>query len=261
MHGIRLKSAEEYGQQLSLLGLENTGSWPAFQHGEVLSAGKTTCIKATITNTQQVIYFKRYAYTKNKWEFFLRRSKAANEFLNYQRLKALNIPTLDVIALYEQRQFGRLTVACIVTKEEPNTMQLDDFYSHVMLNMPKPQRRVVLNSVRNQLFEQISKAHENGFFHLDLKWRNVLIQQNGGSYTPIWIDCPRGIQRGFFNYRLKVADLSSLSRKALLFFSTQQLYRMLYLYLGKSATKKVARKLFFDIKAHLERRPPKGWIH
>ena len=137
-------------------------------------------------------------------------------------------------------------------------MQLDDFYSDVLLNMPKDERHVILNSIKKALFEQIKLAHRAGIFHLDLKWRNILIQQANGQYTPIWIDCPRGVHRSFFNYRLKVADLSGLSRKALSFFTPQQLYRMLYLYLGPTATKKEARKLFFDIKKHLERRLPKA---
>lgn len=258
-HGIRLNYADDFKSKLSPLGLETLESWSHFQEGEIISSGTTTCIKVKTPNLQKVIYFKRYAYTKNKWEFFLRRSKAANEFLNYQTLKKLNIPTLDVLALYEQRQFGRLSIACIVTNELPNTLQLDDFYTKVLLKMPKKKREDVFNSIKKQLFEQLNKAHDAGFFHLDLKWRNILIQQEGDSYLPIWIDCPRGLQRHFLNYHLKVADLSGLSRKALSFFSTSQLYRMLYMYLGKSANKDSARKLFTDVQKHLEKRPPKGW--
>ncbi|MBV1875903.1 MAG: hypothetical protein KUG50_04680, partial [Cycloclasticus sp.] len=66
-----------------------------------------------------------------------------------------------------------------------------------------------------------------------------------------------GVQRKFFNYGLKVADLSGLARKALSFFTAQQLYKMTYCYLGPSASKAEARKLFFDISKHLSRRPPK----
>jgi len=135
-------------------------------------------------------------------------------------------------------------------------MQLDDFYKGVLLNMPKQQAHRVFSSLIEQLFQQIRTAHNAGFFHLDLKWRNILIQQHGDNYQPIWIDCPRGIQRRHFNHRLKVADLSGFSRKALSFFSPQQLYRMLRQYLGQGSSKAEARKLFFDIAKHLGRRLP-----
>lgn len=139
-------------------------------------------------------------------------------------------------------------------------MQLDDFYTDILLKVSKEEYKRVLEHLKKALFKQIQLAHRSGVFHLDLKWRNILIQKKSNRYTPIWIDCPRAVQRSFFNYRLKVADLSGLTRKALSFFSVQQLYRMIYLYLGKSATKAGARKLFFDLKQHLEKRPPKGFI-
>jgi len=257
-HGIRLNVTPEGKDTLVATGLDDSNAWSSFNKGQILSKGSTTCLKVTLAD-ETIIYFKRYQYTKKPWDFFLRRSKAANEFINYQRLKKVGIPTLDTIALYEQRSFGFLKLACIITKELKNTVQLDDFYTEVLSTMSKDERQLVLNDIKVTLFQQIRLAHNAGIFHLDLKWRNILIQQEGKQYTPIWIDCPRGIKRPFLNYRLKVADLSGLTRTALSFFSTQQLYRMLYLYLGKSATKKEARKLFFDIQKHLARRPPRSW--
>ena len=123
--------------------------------------------------------------------------------------------------------------------------------------MPKQQARRVFNSLKEQLFQQLRTAHNAGFFHLDLKWRNILIQKKGDTYTPIWIDCPRGVQRRYFNYALKVADLSGFSRKALPFFSERQLYRMLRQYLGDTSDKAEAKKLFIDTSEHLARRLPK----
>jgi len=256
-HGTQLSVDPAYQSYLSTLGLDNLLTWTNFDQGLALSIGKTVCLKVSPSNEQETVYFKRYLYQKNIWEFFLRCSKAANEFINYQRLKKLNIPTLDTVALYEQRSWGRLRLACIITKEVPNTMQLDDFYKDVLLSMPKQQARHVFDSLKEQLFQQIRTAHNAGFFHLDLKWRNILIQKNGDSYRPIWIDCPRGVQRRYFNYALKVADLSGFSRKALSFFSVPQLYRMLREYLGNTSSKTEARKLFVDIAKHIGRRSPK----
>lgn len=256
-HGTRLSIAPPYLSSLTSIKLNTPNNWVSFNKGKILSKGTTSCIKVSLPNNQDIVYFKRYHYTKNRWKFFLRRSKAANELLNYQRFKDIGIPTINTIGLYEKRHFGRLDVACIVTEEKPNAIQLDDFFTRVLSAMSKEERLMVLGDLKNQLFSQIKTAHNAGIFHLDLKWRNILIQKNGNSYTPIWIDSPRGTQRKFFNYRLRVADLSGLTRKALSFFTHQQLYRMIYLYLKPFATKDEARKLFFDIANHLSRRPPK----
>ncbi|MEH6504581.1 MAG: lipopolysaccharide kinase InaA family protein [Cycloclasticus sp.] len=255
-HGTRLISDPAYRGSLAANGLDEGDNWHTFQKGQIISEGTTTCIKTQLAPSQNTVYFKRYSYLKHKWRFFLRRSKAATELVNYLRLKSLNIPTLDVVALYEQRILGRLSTACIITKEIPNTQQFDHFYTQLVTNHSLEKRAIILDSIKQQLFAQLRAAHAAGFFHLDLKWRNILIQQQGDHYTPIWIDCPRGIQRRYANYSLKVADLSGLARKATSFFSTQQLYRMLYEYLGEAATKKQARRLFLAINDHLARRPP-----
>lgn len=255
-HGTRLITDPAYCKPLAGKGLGGHDNWHGFNNGQIISKGTTTCIKTELSPSANTVYFKRYSYLKHKWRFFLRRSKAATELINYQRLKSINIPTLDVVALYEQRTLGRLSTACIVTKEIPDTQQLDHFYTQLMATHSAEQRTIILNSIKQQLFAQLRAAHAAGFFHLDLKWRNVLIQQIGDYYTPIWIDCPRGVQRRYANYSLKVADLSGLARKATSFFSHQQLYRMLYEYLGETATKQQARRLFFAIRDHLTRRPP-----
>lgn len=256
-HGTQLSVDPAYQSYLSSLALDDLSIWESFNQGVALSVGKTVCLKVSPTAEQKTVYFKRYLYKKNPWEFFLRRGKAANEFINYQRLKKINIATLDTIALYEQRSFGCLKLACIITKELSNTIQLDDFYKDVLLNMPKQQGSRAFNSLKEQLLQQLRTAHNSGFFHLDLKWRNILIQKEGNTYTPIWIDCPRGVQRHYFNYALKVADLSGFSRKALSFFSERQLYRMLRQYLGNTSDKAEVKKLFIDISEHLGRRLPK----
>lgn len=256
-NGTRLNIRPHYQQPLAELGLAENTDWQSFADGEIISLGATTCIKVFLPAINEYVYFKRYVFKNHKWRFFLRTSKAATELLNYQHIKNIGIPTLDVIGLYEQRTFGRLNIACIITKEIPNTIQLDNFYQNVLLKMPLTKQKVVLTSIQQNLFHQLKLAHSANFFHLDLKWRNILIDLNDDSYTPIWIDCPRGKQSKILKYKNKVADLSALARKGLSFFTTQQLYRMLLMYLGKEKTRQEARKLFSDISSHLSRRPPK----
>lgn len=257
-HGTRLNIDPNYGAYFEEIGLRKSDDWQRFCAGDIISYGSTTCLKVQLPNSNKHVYFKRYLFKNHKWRFFLRRSKAATELVNYQHLKELGIPTLDVVALYEQRTFGRLDVACIITKEIPNTLQLDHFYKNIVLKLPTDKQESILKSIYQTLFQQLRTAHAANFFHLDLKWRNILIDLNDDSYIPIWIDCPRGIKSSFRWEKNRIGDLSALSRKALSFFSEQQLYRMLKLYLGKQATKKETRELFFAIYEHLQRRFPKN---
>ena len=257
-HGTRLNIDPSYAEYFEEIGLSQSDNWRLFCAGDIVSYGATTCLKVELPNSNKHVYFKRYLFKNHKWRFFLRRSKAATEFVNYQYLKELGIPTLDVVALYEQRTFGRLDVACIITKEIPNTVQLDDFYQNILLKLPVAKQKSILKSIYQTLFQQLRTAHAANFFHLDLKWRNILIDLNDDTYTPIWIDCPRGIKSNLRWGKNRIGDLSALTRKALSFFSEQQLYKMLQVYLGKQPTKDETRKLFFEIREHLQRRFPKN---
>jgi hypothetical protein len=109
---------------------------------------------------------------------------------------------------------------------------------------------------------QLQKAHANRLFHHDLKWRNILIQSDGGRYIPVWIDAPRASRMFLRNGRGVVADLSCLARIAVTLLSSYDRMRFIWRYLGDGREPGDAKRLYRKVAAHLGRRPPRqpDWI-
>lgn len=257
-HGAGLFISPRHASALQALGLGPSSDWSRFKSGEIITEGSTSCYKIPLPGQQAHVFFKRYSVEGEPWRFFLRKSKAACETINYHRLQTLGIPTLNVIACYEKRTLGRLVWACIVTEEIENSLQLDQFVEQIWSKMPPDEQGEVFDSIKNQLFDQLRTAHAARFFHLDLKWRNVLIQKTDAGYRPVWIDCPRGRTMRIQWRRGIVADLSALARLAISHFSRSQQMRFIYDYLGPGASRSQARQLFRDVHRHLSRRPPRS---
>lgn len=257
-HGTSLSLSKDHVATLESVGLSDTSDWISYQAGETINEGSTACYKVPIPGSKRHIYFKRYSVEGEPWRFFLRKSKAACETLNYHRLQQIGIPTLNVLASYEKRILGRLEWACIVTEEVPNTQQLDQFVATTLCKMPVDERRAVSKSILQQLVSQLQKAHAANFFHQDLKWRNVLIQTTSDGFQPVWIDCPRGRFMSFRKRDGVVSDLSALARLAIVHMTQGQRLRFIYDYLGPQATREQAHRLFREIHAHLSRRPPRA---
>ena len=70
---------------------------------------------------------------------------------------------------------GVMLAGCIVTKGIPDTLDLDDFMRTVWCHWPRARRLEAARSLARTLLAQARHAHRNGFFHHDLKWRNILV--------------------------------------------------------------------------------------
>lgn len=258
LHGSRLVISPKAQKKLDEIGLNEKTNWATYNSGQQITKGTTSCYKVALHNSDKSVFFKRYHIHKQPWEFFIRRSKAANELVSFQHLKKIGISTLDVIAFYEKREFFRLDTAAIITKEVENSLDLKQFAKKVWLNMPKHEKAECLKQITSSLFSQLRKAHKARFFHLDLKWRNILIQKTNpeSDYKTIWIDCPRGQFMRLRWRRGMVADLSALARMATFYFSRSQQMRLLKKYLDGNENRIDCKELFKEIAEHLARRPP-----
>jgi hypothetical protein len=217
----------------------------------------TRCFRYQL-NDKRTVYFKRYVYSKKHWfEFWMRSGKAGVEVFAYQQLAQLGIPTLDPVAYGEYRRFGMLLATCIVTREVPNAVELRKFAVDTWYQMPEPQRSDVYREIAQKLVEQLRTAHAASFFHHDLKWRNILIQKNKSSYTPVWIDAPRADIKRLRRKRGIMVDLSGLARMAISVLSVYARMRFICQYLGQERKPGEAKRLFQQVADHLSRRPPK----
>ena len=206
----------------------------------------------------ETVYFKRYVYAKRKWrEYFMRPGKPAVEWWAYSRLRALGIPTLEVVAFAERRLFGMMTAGCIVTGGVPDTIDLEAFARTVWCHWPRARRTAIARGLAATLLGQARTAHRGGFFHHDLKWRNVLVNPTGEPGSLVWIDAPRASRMRFRERRGVITDLSGLARIAVSLFSRFELMRFVHLYLGDNGSSIEAKHLFRQVQRHLGRRMPR----
>ena len=257
-HGEYFVVDEPWRTPLEAAGIAAGKKWMRAVGDQLVSYSPATrCFRHRLSD-QRTVYFKRYVYKKSHWlEFWMRAGKAGVEVFAYQHLAKLGIPTLEPVAYGEYRRFGMLLGTFIVTVELPNAVELRKFAVETWYLMPEPQRSEVYREIAQKLVEQLRRAHAAGFFHHDLKWRNILIQEDESGYTPVWIDAPRADVKHLRRKRGVMVDLSGLARMGMSVLSVYARMRFICQYLGRERKPGDAKRLFLQVAAHLSRRPPK----
>lgn len=257
-HGNCVRYADGWQEKLSAIGIDNDRPWWLLAPGDEITASPLTqCYRVTLEGGE-VVYFKRYVYTILKPQFYYpMASKAAVECFGYNILSKLGIPTLEVLAVGELRRYGDIRAAFIVTRGIPETTELSSFAQQVWYPMAEPQRSEVFRKISQTLIKQLQVTQQAHFCHHDLKWRNILVQQNADDYRLIWIDCPRARNIWFRHRRSQLVELGALARLALSYLSPWQQMRFLRQFLGKRQRPHQAKQLFQQIRYYLSRRPPR----
>ncbi len=257
IHGQKFLVDPAWQERLAQIGISEELPWSRLELGQRVSGSPhSSCFRIQLDDGE-VVYFKRYVYPPRRWfEFVLRPGKAAVEAWAYATLQQLGIPTLEVVAFGEQRVFGTLAASFILTREVPNSEDLSRYGPEVWYHLPPDERRRVYREVADKLVRQVRKAHAAGFFHHDLKWRNILLQQDGAGVTPVWIDAPRASCMRLRRRRGAVVDLSGLARIAISLLSRYDRMRFIWNYLGGSRRPGDAARLYREVARHLGRRMP-----
>lgn len=255
-HGSRIYYAEGWRTALEQVGLSPDADWTRLEGGLQVSASKTTNCFRIVLDDGGAVYFKRYVYARSKPQFYYPMpSKAAVENFGYQQLRTIRIPTLDVLAVGELRCFGALRAACIVTREIPDSTNLEEFAAS-WFGLPEPEFSRVYNEISEQILQQARTAHQHHFYHRDLKWRNIVIQETAGGYLPVWIDCPKARYMPVRRRRGRLIDLAGLARLAISYLKVRDQLRALRTYLDGEYTPGDAKRLYRDIEHYLSRRFP-----
>jgi tRNA A-37 threonylcarbamoyl transferase component Bud32 len=256
-HGEVFNVDDDWRFSLAERGISAEVDWARFA-GDVLvsTAPSTKCYRCELAQ-QRTVYFKCYVYRKRGLHKHLARpAKSAVEFWAYSRLRELQIPTLEVVAFAERRLFGRLLAGCIVTNAIHDSIDLEDFALTIWCHWPRARRMGTARAIAATLLKQARTAHLSGFFHHDLKWRNILVNRAGEPGSLVWIDAPRASRMRWRERRGVITDLSGLARIAISLFSRFELMRFLHLYLGEGGSSADAKKLFRQVQRHLGRRMP-----
>ncbi|MCE1116896.1 MULTISPECIES: lipopolysaccharide kinase InaA family protein [Pseudomonas] len=165
-------------------------------------------------------YVKRYTGAGKHMRRFLGRPRIKAEWQNLKQFAKWGIPTAEVVAWGLERNglaFGR---GAMITRELPNT---EDLSALAERDDPRLKDRAWVDHVSRQLARHTREMHDHHFAHNDLKWRNLLVDDQG---TLFFIDCPTGdFWRGFMLRHRLIKDLACLDKVAKYHLSATQRLR------------------------------------
>jgi tRNA A-37 threonylcarbamoyl transferase component Bud32 len=238
VHGTQLKVFDSRWPAVAdRLGL---GDYPSLMNFNAVPLSDTSTTRVYHLNPDAGlwpggVYLKKFIY-KSPVRFFLRPAKPFIELRNYEFLRSLNLNVPHVIAAGQRRKFGSVVDAFLLTEGIPNARPLEDIAqkTHLLLTPPE------ILQLLDQLAETVGIMHQARFFHIDLQWRNVLIQtekEAGGGKVIVkvfLIDCPRGGRRWFFprSWNGRMHDLAGLEKLASLYLSPKERLKWFKQYAG-----------------------------
>lgn len=194
-------------------------------------------------------YVKRYYLAGKGLRRFFGRPRIQGEWENLLLFANLGIPTADVVAYGYERRFGLFNRGAVVTKEIINTQDLAAIATQ---QDPRLRDKHWIKSVITQLATITRTLHQHQFIHNDLKWRNILVDNDSKVYL---IDCPLGaFWRGsLLSYRI-IKDIKSLDHLAKTYLSRTQRLAFYKLYAGVSKLSKGDKAFITEMLLRKSRR-------
>ncbi len=157
-------------------------------------------------------YVKRYTGAgKNILRRWVGRPRVQAEWENLQAFHARGIPTARLAAFGLERRFGAFIRGALITEEIPRAESLAQLAGNTDARL---RNRHWLTATLHQLALMTRQLHQRGFAHNDLKWRNILVNDDDPPKVFL-IDCPCGAHwRGPLLRRRIIKDLACLDKGA-----------------------------------------------
>lgn len=172
-------------------------------------------------------YVKRYWGAGKGLRRYLGRPRVKAEWQNLKLFAKWGVPTATIVAYGLERSAGAFVRGALVTRELANTLDLAEIAN-------RQDERLANGAwvlrVSQQLARGTRTLHEHHFTHNDLKWRNLLVNENAELF---FIDCPTGSfwWGPLLRYRI-VKDLACLDKVAKRVLSRTQRLRFYLQYRG-----------------------------
>ena len=184
-------------------------------------------------------YVKRYTSAGKGLRRFIGRSRIEGEWRNLLYFRAWGLPVATVVGYGMERRGGFFQRGAMITEELPDTTDLSQLATG---NDPRLQDRKWVSHVLQQVALATREMHQHRFAHNDLKWRNILVDNQPFSNIYL-IDCPGGTfwWGPFLEYR-KIKDLACLDKFAKLQLSRTQRLRFYLIYSGQARLGRRDRK-------------------
>ncbi|HSX69559.1 MAG TPA: lipopolysaccharide kinase InaA family protein [Pseudomonas sp.] len=192
-------------------------------------------------------YVKRYWGAGKGLRRYIGRPRVKAEWQNLRHFARWGIPTAPIVGYGLERKAGAFVRGALITRELAQTRDLA-----VMARSADERLRDAgwVDGVSRQLARATRALHDHHFAHNDLKWRNLLVNQQGELFL---IDCPTGAfwWGAFLRYRI-VKDLACLDKVASKVLTRSQRLRFYRQYSGRerldAADKRQVRQIlkFFE---------------
>ena len=165
-----------------------------FSMGSVLDAPMTRITRDSLSGVSRLAlssayYVKSFRGRGNRLQHFLGAGRYQRELRNLQYFSELGLPTPSLVAYGAETRGGLLKRALLITEEVTGSTDLEHFIASGKLYAGgvKGARKILA-----QLARDTRKLHLRGFYHRDLKTRNVLVRYIGEEPELFYFDCPRG---------------------------------------------------------------------
>lgn len=194
-------------------------------------------------------YVKRYRNAGKGLRRYAARPRVKAEWQNLKRFAKWGIPTAEVIAQGLERKVGAFVRGAMITREIPNSRDLADLADQ---GSPLLQDRAWVKAVSKQIARATRIMHQHHFTHNDLKWRNILVDQQTKVYL---IDCPSGTfwWGPMLRYRI-VKDLACLDKVGKYHLSRTQRLRFYLQYVERARLSEQDKKRIVKIVRFFEGR-------
>jgi len=157
---------------------------------------------------QSVYYVKTFNSRGSRIKHWLGISRYQRELRNLRYFNQLGLDTPRLIAHGHESRYGLLHRALLVTAEVPRAKDLEKILR---------EKTLYTNGVSGarQILALLARAtrlmHRSGFYHKDLKPRNILVGSDGDAPQLYFFDCPSGHHPPrFLLRRCIVRDLAHL---------------------------------------------------
>ena len=129
---------------------------------------------------------------------YLARPRIKAEWQNLKRFEKWGIPTAEVVAWGLERKAGAFQRGAMITRELPGTEDLSVLACNRDPRLKDPRW---VDGVSRQIAKATRLMHDQHFTHNDLKWRNLLVDDQPLVY---FIDCPNGAFWWSFMLRYRI---------------------------------------------------------
>lgn len=157
---------------------------------------------------QSTYYVKVFSSHRSRLQHLLGISRYQRELRNLHYFRSLGLRTPDIVAYGEEKCLGVVQRAALVTAEVIDATDLGQLLRSGGLYRDGVRgARIILA----QLARAARRMHEDGFYHRDLKPRNILVRYTDDGPALYFLDCPSGHHPPrFMLHRSIVRDLAHL---------------------------------------------------